>query len=174
MTSILIVIDYQNDFVTGTLGHKNCLSIENNIYNAVLQHLKKTQPIIFTKDTHYNNYFNTEESKAIPVSHCIKGTFGHSIYGKLSKLAKEKECRIVEKNQFTFNNLDFLQEYKDIKEFIIVGVVTNICVLSNAILLKNNYKDIKITVLKNCCASYDNALHMSSLNIMRGLGINVI
>lgn len=174
MSTVLIVVDYQNDFISGVLGHKDCLDIKNNICNIIKEHLEKKNPVVFTKDTHFDDYLETAEGKHIKIAHCIKGTEGHNLHKDIIPLSSESGCTVIEKNQFGLNNFDCFKNFGDIKEFIVVGVATNICVLSNVILLLNAYKDSKITVVENCCASYDKDLHVSSLKVMKALGVNVI
>jgi len=174
MSRLLIVVDYQNDFVTGSLGSIDCEEIEGNVYECVKGHLNEGFSVIFTKDTHYDNYLETQEGITIPITHCIKDSNGHRIYGKIEDLSLHKNATIIEKNQFGVNNTDFLGDFKDIGEFIVIGVATNICVLSNVIILQNRYPNKKITLISNCCASYNRELHDNTLDIMKALGINVI
>ena len=86
MKKLLIVVDYQVDFVTGTLGFGNAIKIEDGIYNRINYYLENGYDVVFTLDTHEDSYLSTEEGTYLPVKHCIKNTNGHELYGKVKEL----------------------------------------------------------------------------------------
>lgn len=145
----LIVIDMQNDFVTGVLaneGAKNAIPlIAEKIQNA-------ERPVIFTRDTHFDNYMDTMEGKKLPVPHCIEGTEGHKIVPEL--LAVAKNAIVVDKYTFGFthwNDVLGMPELNNIDEIEIVGTVNPICPIANAIILRAYYPNMKITMDLNAC-----------------------
>ncbi|MGI6734674.1 MAG: cysteine hydrolase family protein [Bacilli bacterium] len=169
---LLIVVDYQNDFVDGALGFSDANTIEQVIINAIEDHLKTKDDIVFTKDTHFDNYLDTEEGRNLPIKHCIKGTKGHQIYGKVATyLPKAK--KVYEK--LTFGSLEMANDIvkKGYNEITLVGLVTNICILSNALLAKAALPEAKVVVLKDGVNSYDKDLHAKTLDVLQGTQIIV-
>lgn len=164
---LLIVVDMQNDFITGPLGNAECEAIVENVVEKV-----KTFPgdIIFTQDTHYDNYLDTQEGKNLPVKHCVTGTKGWEIIPELKEYAKFT----VKKN--TFGSKDLLDHigFDNYDEIELVGVCTGICVISNAFLIKAFYPEIPITVDSECCACVTPATHKNALEAMKLCQINVV
>lgn len=172
MKKCLIVVDYQNDFVTGSLGFKKAEQLDNRIAEKIEKYRNEGWEIIFTFDTHEENYLNTNEGKNLPVAHCIKGTDGHKLYGKTAKMLKKRD-RCFFKSSFGSTELF---EYLKAEKFDIVelcGVVTNICVISNAILAKTALPETEVSVDSACVASNDDSLNKSALDVMQSLQINV-
>lgn len=172
MKKCLIVVDYQNDFVTGSLGFKKAEQLDNRIAEKIEKYRNEGWEIIFTFDTHEENYLNTNEGKNLPVAHCIKGTDGHKLYGKTAKMLKKSD-RCFFKSSFGSTELF---EYLKAEKFDIVelcGVVTNICVISNAILAKTALPETEVSVDSACVASNDDSLNKSALDVMQSLQINV-
>lgn len=173
MKKILIVVDYQNDFVDGSLGFEKAAEIEKNIANKIELYRKLGDEIIFTLDTHFGDYAQTQEGRLLPVPHCIKGTKGHELYGKVALLKKDED-KVLEKP--TFGSWELFEYLKD-KEFEsieLVGVVSNICVISNAIIAKTALPQTPVIVDASCTASNDDGLNKSALDVMEGLQIKVI
>ncbi len=173
MKKCLVVIDYQNDFVTGALGFKEALEIKSVIIDLINEYHANGNQVIFTKDTHNENYIKTEEGKHLPIMHCIKDTIGHELEKDVLNLVK-KDDLIFEKDTFGSSKLyEYLKKnYYDCIEF--VGIVTNICVLSNAILAKTANSETKIIIIENGVASNDVSLNQACLNIFKSLGMEVI
>jgi nicotinamidase-related amidase len=178
MKKLLVVIDYQNDFVDGALGFKKAETLEDGIYNKIKSYLNNGHKVVFTYDTHYDNYLETREGKNLPVVHCIINTRGHELYGKI------KDFKYI-KNTFHYNKKGFgiapqtmikLSEEvgSDIEEIEIVGVVTNICVISNVVTLQANYRNANIIVDASLCASFDEGLHDKALDVIESLQVKVI
>ena len=173
MKKCLIVVDYQNDFVDGTLGFKDAKKLESIIIEKIEDTLKNSGEIIFTLDTHFDDYLNTHEGINLPVIHCIDNTYGHDVYGGVKKYL-DKASKIFKKN--TFGSLDLgnylsENEYESIE---IVGLVTNMCVISNAIIAKAAKEDTKIIVDSNAVMSFDAKLHNKSLDILKSMHIEVL
>lgn len=174
---ILIVIDMQNDFVTGPLGTSEAVFISEKIKQKLINEPLQTQ-IIFTRDTHQDNYLNTAEGEKLPVEHCIEETPGWCIIDPLRTAAKEKLTTIINKPSFGYKEWNsiiphFLDDvFKD--EIEIVGVCTDICVISNALILKTLYPDIKISVDASCCAGTTPEMHKKALDVMKSCQIDII
>lgn len=173
MKKLLVVVDYQNDFVDGALGFDKALDIEPYIVELIKIYQKQNDDIYFTKDTHYENYLETQEGKKLPVPHCIKGTKGHELHGELEELSKGHT--IIEKPAFPSLELAEILKDKDYKDVRVVGVVTDICVLSNCIMIKSALPEAVITVDTKGCASFDDKLEKEALDVLNNsLQIKVI
>jgi nicotinamidase-related amidase len=169
MKKLLIVVDYQNDFVNGALGFPEAELLDEKICAKIDEY--ENDEIIYTLDTHSDNYSSTQEGKNLPVPHCIKGTNGHELYGKTKEKLYGK--RFFEKNTFPSLSLgEYLktQEYSSIE---LVGLVSNICVLSNAVIAKAACPEAEIIVDSALTAGADKELHQKALDVMRGLQITV-
>lgn len=171
MKKLLIVVDYQNDFVTGSLGFEGAKNIESYIVDLIKEYKSKDNDVIFTMDTHQDDYLSTEEGKYIPIPHCIRGTNGHKLYGKVNKLSGGS--LIFEKRAFPSSQLCFYLRGQDYEEITLVGVVTNICVLANAIMVKAALPKAHIIIDAKGCASNDPELEKKSFDVARGLLIEV-
>lgn len=172
MKKCLIVVDYQNDFVTGSLGFKKAEQLDDRIAEKIEKYRSENWEIVFTFDTHEENYLNTNEGRNLPVAHCIKGTDGHKLYGKTANMLKQSD-KCFYKPSFGSSELF---EYLKAEKFDIVelcGVVTNICVISNAVLAKTALPEAEVSVDSLCVASNDDSLNKSALDVMQSLQINV-
>ena len=176
---ILVVVDMQNDFVDGSLGTTEAVAIVENVKNKILQY--DHDMVYATKDTHFYNYLSTQEGELLPIRHCIIGTDGWEIVEPIFKLIGAH--RVYEKQTFGSYNLadDLAYEcFKDHKntdeypEIEIVGVCTDICVISNALMLKSKIPHAKIIVDASCCAGTTPDRHREALDIMRSCQIYVI
>jgi len=173
MKKCLIVVDYQHDFIDGALGFPGGLAIKEHIISKIKAYRKQGADIVFTKDTHFDDYEHTEEGDNLPVAHCIKGTKGHQIHEDVQVLI-EPEDLIFEKH--TFPSLDLANHLqKQVYEVIeLCGLVSNICVLSNAVMAKSARPNAHIIVDAKATASADQQLHLKSLDVMKGLHIEVL
>lgn len=170
---ILIVVDMQNDFVTGVLGTKEAQSIVPNVVNKVEQY-RKDQMIIYTRDSHFDKYYeNSQEGKYLPIKHCIYGTNGHELIPELLK----KEPRhgfVIDKDKFGYINwAEDLVQY-NITQIELCGVCTDICVVSNALILKATFPEVPIIVDAKCCAGATPEKHKAALEVMKSCQIDVI
>ena len=130
---LLVVVDYQNDFVDGALGFEKATKIAPYIISLVKKYEEEGEDVWFTKDTHFNNYLETQEGKNLPVPHCISQTKGHELYGELQSLSRNHT--VIEKNTFPSLMLANLLKDTAYEEVRVVGVVTDICVISNCFVL---------------------------------------
>lgn len=174
MKHILVVVDIQNDFVDGALGTKEAQGI---IKNAVEKIENFDGEIFVTFDTHSENYLETSEGEKLPVPHCVKGTKGWELNEKIAQALENKSYTAVEKP--TFGSLELpkmLKETVKDSEFDItlIGLCTDICVVSNALILKANFFENEIYVDSSCCAGVSIATHNSALDTMRCCQINVL
>ena len=169
----LIVVDYQVDFVTGSLGFAKAEAIEDNIAEKIAEYRSNGSDIIFTFDTHGENYMETSEGKKLPVPHCISGTSGHELYGKAAELRRDTDKSIFKPSFGSDELMDYLRG-KNYDAVELIGVVTNICVISNAIIAKTALPEADIIVDAACTASNDDTLHEAALDVMQGLQIDVI
>lgn len=165
----LIVVDMQNDFISGSLGSDLALSIVPAVVEKVKNYDGK---VIFTRDTHGENYLKTQEGKRLPVEHCIKGTNGHEICDQLKGYA----TTVVDKTTFGSLNLPEVikKERSKVEEIELCGLCTDICVISNAMILKAAFPETRIVVLKDCCAGVTFESHLTALNAMKSVQIDVV
>lgn len=178
MKKLLVVVDYQNDFVDGTLGFEKAKKLEQGIYSKVDKYLKDGSKVVFTYDTHYDEYLKTREGKNLPILHCIKDTNGHKLYGKINDFSNLENTLHYEKKSFGIHPRDMIKLAEeigeDIEEIEIVGVVTNICVISNVVMFQSLYSNADIIVDASLCASFDDILHEKALDIIEALQVKVI
>lgn len=178
MKKLLVVIDYQKDFVDGTLGFEKAVTLEQGIYEKITQYLKEGNKVLFTYDTHYDDYLQSREGKNLPVVHCIKGTEGHKLYGRLKDFSDAENTMHYEKKGFGIAPEDMLQISKEIGEEIgeieLVGVVTNICVISNVVLFQSQFREAEVIVDASLCASFDDSMHEKALDVIEGLQGKII
>ncbi len=172
MKDLLIVIDYQNDFVDGALGFSGAEKLEPYIVSKIEETLKAGNDLIFTYDTHNENYMETEEGKNLPIPHCIKNSKGWQLYGKVDEY-KGKAIKLFDKPTFGSLELGKWLEEKDYKNITIVGLVSNICVISNAVIAKAALPNAHIIVEAKGTDSFDKDLNTKTLDVLKGLQIEV-
>ena len=174
MKKILIVVDMQKDFVDGALGSSEAVSIVDNVVKKINSF---EGDIIVTYDTHPENYMETQEGKNLPVPHCIKGTDGWKLDAKVQEALDKKNFKSIKKP--TFGSLELIQYIKDNynpdeTEIELIGLCTDICVVSNALLLKANFLETKVSVDASCCAGVTPDSHNAALTTMKMCQVNVI
>ncbi|ERK60046.1 cation diffusion facilitator family transporter [Gemella bergeri ATCC 700627] len=170
---LLVVVDYQKDFVDGALGFETAEKLDEIIVKKIEEYKKSGQDIIFTKDTHYTNYLTTREGKHLPIEHCIIDTDGHGLYGKVANF--EKDAKKVF-NKTTFGSID-LANYvsrSDYKEVELCGLVSNICVLSNIIMIQNYNEKVELFVDLKATKGIDEDINRTFKKYLEQLTINVI
>ena len=166
MKNFLVVVDMQNDFVDGALGSAEAVAIVPN----VVEKIKNFDGEIFvTLDTHFDNYMETAEGKKLPVPHCIKGTNGWELNPEVAKALEDKKHTVVEK--LTFGSVDLPKLMKEaaseeVFSAELIGLCTDICVVSNALLLKAHYPEYNIAVDASCCAGVTPKSHNEALATM--------
>ena len=173
MKKCLIVVDYQNDFVTGSLGSSAAVQLEGRIAQKIQDCRERGEDILFTLDTHGENYLHTSEGKNLPIPHCIAGTDGHKLYGAVGENRRESDF-VFPKGTFGSDALYAHLKGTAYTKIELVGVVTNICVLANAVLAKTARPEAEIIVDASCVASGDPALHQAALSVMESMQIQII
>lgn len=173
MKKILVVVDMQNDFVDGTLGTAEAQAIVDNVVKKIEEF---DGAIMVTHDTHFNNYMETREGKYLPVPHCIFGTEGWKLNKRVQNELDYKSYVSINKPTFgSVELVDTIEEYiASDTEVTLIGLCTDICVVSNAMLLKANYPELNITVDASCCAGVTPEKHKAALEVMKSCQINVI
>ena len=174
MKKILIIVDMQKDFVDGALGTREAAAIVDSVVKKIEAH---EGDIIVTYDTHTQDYMHTQEGRHLPVPHCIKGTAGWELDGNVQKALEGKAYKIIEKPTFGAVELpDYIREacYAENMEIELAGLCTDICVVSNALLLKANFPEIPVCVDASCCAGVTPESHKAALVTMKMCQINVI
>ena len=164
-----IVVDMQVDFINGALGSDLAVAIVPNVVEKVKSFDGK---VIFTRDTHFKDYMNTQEGKNLPVPHCIKDTDGWQICDELKPYADV----IIDKLTFGSIELpDFIKSFNEpIEKIELCGLCTDICVISNAVVLKAAFPEVPIAVDSSCCAGVTVESHNNALNAMKVLQIEII
>ena len=180
----LIIVDMQNDFIDGALGTPEAQAIVPNVVNKLKAHQHTDTVVLFTKDTHHENYLNTSEGRNLPVEHCIEGTQGWSIAKPIHDEFKNDgyvtyssgtviKGRVLKPTFGSYDLLNVLDDI-DIDEIELCGVCTDICVISNAIMIKNFFPDVRVTVDASCCAGVTPEKHAAALEVMKSCQIDVI
>ena len=174
MERYLFVIDYQNDFVDGALGFPGAEKLDGRIASKVRAY--GPGRVLFTRDTHFENYLQTREGRNLPVVHCVRGSHGWQVYGDTARALEEVGAKAIDKLSFGMDISDpataaVLPAQTD--EIELVGLVSNICVVSNAVALQSRYPEAKILVDAACTDSFDKGLHSKVLDVMEGFQVTV-
>lgn len=172
MKDILVVVDMQNDFIDGSLGTNEAVKIVNKVKNEIKK--RNSNDVIFTKDTHHENYLNTLEGKNLPIVHCIKNTNGWELNAEIKEV--QRNSLVIEKPTFgSYELIDALASIIISKDDTItfVGLCSDICVISNAILAKAKFYENKIIVLKEAVAGVTPLKNEEALDVMKSLQIEV-
>ena len=175
--NILIIVDMQNDFVTGALGTSQAHAIVANVKEKAAACLERGDIVIFTRDTHHANYLSTLEGKNLPVTHCIQGSEGWQIIDELLPLAHQATA-VIDKPTFgSFELLDVLAPFVEsgqIETIELCGVCTDICVVSNALLVRAKFHETPLVVDSACCAGVTPESHESALQVLRSCHVRVL
>ncbi|MCD7746345.1 MAG: cysteine hydrolase [Lachnospiraceae bacterium] len=182
---VLVVVDMQNDFIDGALGTKEAVAIVDNVRKKVNQYLENGDTVLYTRDTHTEQYLQTQEGQKLPVVHCVKGTFGWEI----SEKVYAEGCTVVDKPSFGSLVLpDVVREAAEQcgtaqsgkaeasgnpESIELIGLCTDICVISNAMILKAAFPEVPIVVDASCCAGVTPESHENALNAMRMCQIQI-
>ena len=175
MNRYLFVIDYQNDFVDGALGFPGAETLDAGIAEKIRAYGKGH--VLFTRDTHFENYLDTREGKLLPVPHCLKDSEGWQLYGETRRACEEVGAPGIDKLVFGMDLTDpatlaVLPAGAD--EIELVGLVSNICVISNAVVLQTKYPQARIIVDAALTASFDPVLNEKALDVLEGLQVRVL
>lgn len=171
----LFVIDYQKDFVDGALGFPGAEKLDAAIAARVREYGKGR--VWFTQDTHFPDYLNTREGRHLPAIHCVKGSDGWQNYGETAKALEEVEAVGIDKLTFGMDVADpaiLALLPKEADRIELCGLVSNICVVSNAVVLQSHYPNAQIVVDANLTASFDPDLHEKTLDVLAGLQAEVL
>jgi len=166
MKKTLIVVDMQNDFIDMALGTKEAVAIVPKVKEKIQEYVQNGDEIIFTRDTHGDNYLQTPEGKQLPVEHCIKGTKGWQIAEGLYI----EGCKIIDKPNFGWPHWN--EEH--LEDVEIIGLCTDICVVSNALIIKATFPDINVKVDSKCCAGVTVETHEAALKTMKMCQIEIV
>ena len=183
MKRLLIVVDYQIDFVDGALGFEGAELLDGPIARKIEAYREAGDTVCFTFDTHRKDYLETQEGRKLPIPHCIEGTEGHGLYGNVAETIRETD-RVFYKPTFgsteLFERLVKLQGVADglgrqpFESIELVGLVSNMCVLANAVIARTACPNTPIIVDAACTAAPDPAMNEKALDIMEGLQIEVV
>lgn len=168
----LIVVDMQNDFIDGALGFEGAEKIVKAAAQKIKEARKAGHAIYFTMDTHEDNYLDKEEGKHLPVKHCIEGTKGHELHPEIDALKKEEDT-VFKKHTFPSLDLGNTLEKEGFDSVELTGLVSNICVISNAVIAKAALPNARITVDAQATAGPDKTLHDKALDILENLHIQI-
>lgn len=175
MNEVLIVVDMQNDFIDGSLGTKEAEAIVEHVVEAIDRF---EGCVIATRDTHPESYLSSREGRFLPVEHCIKDSDGWKIRKEVEEALKKKDALIIDKP--TFGSEKLVQVLKEmdrkqpIDQITLLGLCTDICVVSNALLVKAAFPELDIRVLKDCCAGVTPESHEAALTTMKMCQIEVL
>ena len=171
MKNFLIVVDMQNDFIDGSLGTKEAEAIVGKVAEKIRSF---DGEVIFTRDTHMPDYLETQEGRRLPVEHCIKGSFGWQIREGLEAI---RPCTVIDKPTFGSTELGVLLAQRDLEEKIgsitVIGLCTDICVISNALLIKAFLPETPIVADAACCAGVTPESHKNALEAMKMCQITI-
>ena len=171
MKNYLIVVDMQNDFIDGSLGTKEAEAIVDKVADKIRSF---DGEVVFTRDTHMPEYLETQEGRRLPVVHCVKGSFGWQIREGLEAI---RPCTVIDKPTFGSSELGVLLAQRDQDEKIgsitVIGLCTDICVISNALLIKAFLPETPIVVDAACCAGVTPESHKNALEAMKMCQITI-
>lgn len=186
---ILVVVDVQNDFANGSLGSVRAVATISGIVRRIGEYEAKGRLICVTRDTHEDGYLKTREGKYLPVEHCMVGTYGHELVHAVSEVLDGYDSRnILELWKPSFADIDVVNKIRaelwtrsgkdpgkgEGLSFLLVGWCTDICVISNALLLKARFPEADIAVDADCCAGVTANTHEAALTVMKSCQIDVI
>lgn len=169
----LVVVDMQNDFVDGVLGSKEAVAIIDHAVEVIENFDGK---VFYTLDTHSEDYLQTEEGLHLPVVHCVRGSKGWELNPKIQKALEDRHAIGVEKPTFGSEKLmELIQtEVSDLESITLIGICTDICVISNALLAKAHFVNVPVNVVASACAGVTPASHDNALSAMKMCHINVV
>lgn len=167
---VLAVIDMQKDFIDGALGTAEAVAIVPAVARKIEEFKKQGYDVVFTRDTHYEDYLDTMEGRKLPVVHCVKGTPGWEITPELDTSG----CTIINKPTFgSYELAEYIAGDLKVEEVVVIGLCTDICVISNAMLIKARAPELKITVDSACCAGVTPQSHQNALDAMKMCHIDI-
>ena len=183
MKRLLIVVDYQVDFVDGALGFEGAELLDERIARKIDEYREASDSIAFTLDTHHKDYLDTFEGSVLPIPHCIEGSDGHALYGQVATRMLDSDEVFLKPTFGSSALFERLMKRQEVAKTIgtepfesieVVGLVSNMCVLSNAVIARTACPNVPIIVDASCTAAPDDAMNEKALDIMEGLQIKVI
>lgn len=175
MHDVLIVIDMQKDFIDGSLGTKEAISIVPGVKNKIEVYQNANKKIIFTRDTHDVDYLSSFEGQHLPVEHCIKGSLGWQIYESIwQSVRNDADITIIDKPTFGYTKWRDILDPLKTTSMEICGLCTDICVISNILILRALYPNMDMCVDATCCAGVTVTKHKAALEVMRSCQVEVI
>lgn len=172
MSKLLLVIDFQKDFVDGTLGFPGAQALDEPIAAKIAAFHAAGEDVVFTFDTHGSHYLDTQEGRKLPVPHCIEDTEGWKLYGKTAQARRADDLCFV-KSTFPCLELAEWLSMQDYQEVELVGLVSYICVITNAVMAKSALPEAEIVVDAACTAGPDPELHAKCLDVLEGMQVTV-
>lgn len=172
MKRCLIVVDYQNDFVTGALGFAGAEALDGRLAQRVRAYHERGDAVLFTKDIHFTDYLSTHEGRRLPVEHCIRGGDGLSFFGRTGRERTEDDL-VFEKSAFGSDALYEHLKRTPYAHIELAGVLTNVCVLVNAVLARTAQPETDISIDERLVATGDETLGRQALNVLRSLHIDI-
>lgn len=173
MRRLLIVVDYQKDFVDGALGFPGAERLDPLIAERVRAYHAAGDDVAFTADTHGSDYLETLEGQKLPTPHCIEGTGGWALYGETCRTRDAERDTLISKNSFPSLHLANWLSGRGYDQVELCGLVSHICVLSNAVMVRAALPEAEILVDARLTASYDPTLHEKALDVLEGLQVSV-
>lgn len=170
MKKLLVVVDMQNDFINGSLGSKEAAEIVPAVIDKIRGYQERGDEVVFTLDTHSEGYFNTLEGKNLPVEHCRKGTVGWELQKELSCFAGKR----FEKAAFGSMDCAAYAAQSEYESVELVGLCTDICVISNAVIIKAALPETPVIVDSACCAGVTPESHRNALEAMKACQIQIL
>ena len=172
MNKLLLVVDYQKDFVDGSLGFPGAQALDGLIAEKITACHAAGVDVVFTFDTHGAHYMDTQEGRKLPVPHCIEGSDGWALYGKTGQARHEDDLCFIKS---TFPSLELaewlcMQDYQEVE---LVGLVSYICVITNAVMVKSALPEAEVVVDAACTAGPDPVLHAKCLDVLEGMQVTI-
>ena len=172
MKKLLVVVDMQTDFVDGALGTKEAQAIVPDVVRKIEDEITAGTTVVFTRDTHGTNYLETQEGRKLPVVHCVKDTDGWNLIPQLLPFARDR--MVIDKNTFGSTMLAHYAAKNRFEQIDLIGLCTDICVISNAMIIKAASPEAVIRVHASCCAGVTPQSHLNALEAMKMCQIEVI
>lgn len=173
MKKALIVVDYQNDFVNGSLGFETAYMLDAKICERIEEALSSGADVIYTLDTHSEDYMQTREGSNLPIPHCIDGSDGHKVFGNTASYL-DKAAAVIKKPVFGSWELGEFVRSKGYDAIELCGLVSNICVISNAVICRSALPECEISVHRDCTGSGFADLNEAALSVMASMQVKII
>lgn len=171
MKKLLVVVDMQKDFIDGALGTPEAQAILPSVIEKIAAF---EGDVVYTRDTHTGTYMESAEGKKLPVVHCVKETPGWAIHPEVEKAGEGKTAAVIDKPTFGSTELGDFAEKGRYDAIELIGLCTDICVISNALLLKSRLWETPIAVWKDCCAGVTPASHENALSAMAMCQVDIL